>query len=260
MKHSDPFQVYNKTVRPDVNVLDRRPRTAPAPTGFTLIELLVVIAIIAILAAMLMPALARAKGQANQIKCLNNVRQLGMALAMYADDFEDQVPLRISGYGNWVSRLEPYYQSRGVLKCPTGGFREDRSYLINGFNDWFAVNLEDEDFQTYRDWKWPVGMRLLDIPEPSETILFGEKKKGSVHVHMDLYQGQGNDVEEIDQARHRAGGGETSGSSNYAFADGSARRLKYGEALSPENLWAVTKQWRNAPSPLEQGEADAGAI
>jgi prepilin-type N-terminal cleavage/methylation domain-containing protein len=77
--------------------------------GFTLIELLVVIAIIAILAALLLPALARAKDQAQKTTCTNNQKQMGLAMRMYADDTKD-----LLAFPNWDG---------GTTVQPGGGWR-----------------------------------------------------------------------------------------------------------------------------------------
>ena len=216
--------------------------------GFTIIELMVVIAIILILASMLLPALGRAKDQAHKITCVNDLKQLNYAARMFADDNEDQLPPRRSTPNHWVERLKEIYVNERIVQCPKGRANEftPHSYLMNGFNDYFESTLQPAEYDLYLQWIWPYGMRMSAIPEPSETILFGEKKPTSGHVHMDFSQGTGNDLEEIDHGRHGAGRGN-SGGSNYAFIDGSVRYIKYGGTLKPLNLWALVEEWRQQP-------------
>jgi prepilin-type processing-associated H-X9-DG protein len=216
-----------------------------------LIELLVVIGVISILTSMLMPALERAKQKGNATKCLNHIRQLELALTMYAGDHDGQFPPRRRQPTNWITRLRPYYMDAKILVCPSDRFSADRSYLINGWNDYFLSNLSPPDYQQYTNWNWPAGMRESAITMPSETITFGEKKSTSRHIHMDFSQGQGNDIEQVEQGRHGSGK-PGSGGSNFAFADGSVRYLRHGQSLKPVNLWAVTEVWRNATVKLGQ--------
>jgi len=110
--------------------------------GFTLIELLVVVAIIAILAAMLLPALAQAREKARQASCMNNLKQLGLTIALYANDYED---FCVNGNGGsyWCQKMFPYLPSSSqtgsnksrVFRCPSDrtDFTAFRiSYLLNG--------------------------------------------------------------------------------------------------------------------------------
>jgi len=190
-----------------------RARAGRCPTAkgsaFTLIELLVVIAIIAILAALLLPALGRAKVKAQGIACLNNCRQLGQAFIMYAGDYNDicvasagsyssDAPVWIEGLANTgyeavdVTNLEksptfPYLKSRDVFHCPSDraklrvqGVKQPRirSYSQNGY---VGLPTGPTPPRNADILKTVRKLGEITMPGPSAVFLFIDEHENSIN-------------------------------------------------------------------------------
>jgi len=145
--------------------------------GFTLIELLVVIAIIAILAAILFPVFAKVREKARQTACLSNIRQLGLAIAQYNNDFDTDYPNGIADYGQaqgWASQVFPYTSSAAVFACPDDPTaRIHTPYTFGGVNG--ASNMTsygyNDDF--VRQNYWNTGSPCGNNTCPNGNVSFG---------------------------------------------------------------------------------------
>jgi prepilin-type N-terminal cleavage/methylation domain-containing protein/prepilin-type processing-associated H-X9-DG protein len=212
-------------------------RVKPAPRAFTLIELLVVMAIIAVLAALLLPALGRARASARAAQCLSQLRQLGLATRLYAEDNHDQPPRsQHSAFANhqlaWGRALAPQLGVKDagwtnllytLYHCPADPRRQPWSY---GLNVYFELGPDDDYLGKPQTWR-----RLTQIPRPSATILFAENASRADHIMAHFWMTPADAVD-VATNRHAA-------KANYLFADGHGSPLPFARTYDPPalDLW-----------------------
>jgi prepilin-type N-terminal cleavage/methylation domain-containing protein/prepilin-type processing-associated H-X9-DG protein len=165
----------------------------PLKKGFTLIELLVVIAIIAILAAILFPVFGRARENARRTSCQSNLKQIGLGLLQYSQDYDERVPL--SFYGNndassvasgrykWMDATFPYVKSEQLYNCPSDNLVASRSDILkNGYYKYLggynygSYGANNAYFDIGPDALPPFSRSatLSNIQEPATTVWVGE--------------------------------------------------------------------------------------
>jgi prepilin-type N-terminal cleavage/methylation domain-containing protein/prepilin-type processing-associated H-X9-DG protein len=224
---------------------DHRPLTTTQKRGFTLIELLVVIAIIAILAGLLFPVFSSAREAARRTACVSNMRQLGSAVAMYTQDYDETLPCTwdgamgaggSAGSGGWIGwsnfrgptkffpeqgSLNSYVKNAGIFTCPNDPGRHGASYAIN------SLLSQPTPVPAYY-----AGLPLAALSEPASTFLFVEEG-GDAEYQDTTDDAYYNVFVNVLTTRHHGG-------SVFAFCDGHVKYLKR-EAVRFPNPQGATR-------------------
>jgi prepilin-type N-terminal cleavage/methylation domain-containing protein/prepilin-type processing-associated H-X9-DG protein len=203
--------------------------------AFTLIELLVVIAIIAILAAMLLPALAGAKRKGQQAACVNNSRQQALAVFMYVDDNGDTLPPTAYNDANtnevdWPVLLDPYLKNPKTHLCPSDLLSTNTSY---GLNELGFVDLTDPGVTTPN--------RMAGFHTPTVTVMLGDvgTEDDFTTLRPDTLKmiAPGSEINDDEDARPIARHNQRC---NLGFMDGHAEPMRLDQFYTNQN---PTNKW-----------------
>ncbi len=190
-------------------------QTNTRKSAFTLIELLVVIAIIAILAAILFPVFARARENARRSSCLSNLKQIGLGVLQYTQDYDESFPLAVTGSTSatstppvgWADGIQPYVKSLQILQCPSDSVEQNTNPATRDYTDyWYNSNLSssgDDRTKVTGTYFNNVAVNIAALSFPTLTIMCGD---GST--------GQSNTT-----AAYRLNGGASAGSMSSTLSD-----------------------------------------
>jgi prepilin-type N-terminal cleavage/methylation domain-containing protein/prepilin-type processing-associated H-X9-DG protein len=198
-----------------------------AKRGFTLIELLVVIAIIAILAAILFPVFARARENARRASCSSNLKQIGLGLMQYTQDYDERFPLRDPGgtLGNWKQLIQPYVKSTELFRCPSNNISTQLSSSTAALpapqvNASYGINGRAGSSNS--------GIALAAVDAPATKIAVGEQNTTFTDVmHPNWTQGE---ITDRQWTKHLS-------TANHLFFDGHVKALRPTATATPLNMW-----------------------
>ena len=198
--------------------------------AFTLIELLVVIAIIAILAAILFPVFGRARENARRSSCQSNLKQIGLGIMQYTQDYDETYPVTYNQYvaGQyipWNQTVQPYVKSTQLFKCPSNTADYNASPASGPFPAIPASYGMNQAFARYDE----QATKIAGINEISTRILVGESLLGNAFMMFGNWN-SGTQLVDNYWSRHL-------GTANYLFADGHVKSLRPVATMSPTNMW-----------------------
>lgn len=221
-------------------------------SGFTLIELLTVIAIIALLAAILFPTFARARENARRASCSSNLRQIGLGVMQYTQDYDEMLPGRyITTSINLQNVVQPYVKSYQVFQCPSNQqntlpMNDDTSrmshisYAPNTKETTSGIDNGGVFAKNQAGGPDTTAVSLASVTSPSTTIAFCEANGPMSDFIMSsgYFATMGNCSTKPCLATHHLGTG------NFLFADGHVKALRPEKTISPINMW---NRFDNAP-------------